>query len=134
MRTPVSSFRSARFAEVRDTFYGNVWNLKTMDESRNIAYTSLFLGLHMDLLYVLHQQLHFNDNVNLFAIFRYFESPPRFQILHCLRNRIHGGTSLFVDAFAAAEMLRVSHPLDFKCLVTAPVPFQYSGLKNCCNV
>ncbi len=31
----------ARFAEVRDTFYGDVWNVKTRDESRNIAYTSL---------------------------------------------------------------------------------------------
>ncbi|KAI0276968.1 hypothetical protein BGY98DRAFT_982917 [Russula aff. rugulosa BPL654] len=96
---------AACFAEVRDTFYGDVWNVKAMDESRNIAYTSLFLGLHMDLLY--------------------FESPPRFQILHCLRNRVHGGTSLFVDAFAAAETLRVSHPSDFTRLVTTPVPFQY---------
>ena len=42
---------AARFAEVRDMFYGEVWNVKTMDESRNIAYTSLFLGLHMDLQY-----------------------------------------------------------------------------------
>ena len=62
---------------------------------------------------------------NSFAIRRYFESPPRFQILHCLRNRVHGGTSLFVDAFAAAELLRVSHPPDFTHLVTTPVPFQY---------
>ena len=58
-------------------------------------------------------------------ICRYFESPPRFQILHCLRNRAHGGISLFVDAFAAAETLRVSHPPDFTRLVTTPVPFQY---------
>ena len=38
---------------------------------------------------------------------------------------MHGGTSLFVDAFAAAESLRVSHPPDFTQLVTTPVPFQY---------
>jgi hypothetical protein len=50
---------AARFAEVRDSFYGDVWNVKTVDESRNIAYTSLFLGLHMDLqCVVLHQRLH----------------------------------------------------------------------------
>jgi Taurine catabolism dioxygenase TauD, TfdA family len=36
------------------------------------------------------------------------ECPPRFQILHCLRNPVHGGTSLFVDAFAAAETLRAT--------------------------
>ena len=38
---------------------------------------------------------------------------------------MHGGTSLFVDAFAAAESLRVSHPPDFTRLATTPVPFQY---------
>jgi gamma-butyrobetaine dioxygenase len=56
---------------------------------------------------------------------RYFECPPRFQILHCLRNRVYGGTSLFVDAFAAAEALRATHPTDFARLVRRPVPFQY---------
>lgn len=56
---------------------------------------------------------------------RYFESPPRYQILHCIRNRVHGGTSLFVDSFAAAETLRSTHPEDFKRLATTPVPFHY---------
>src|SRR5258708_18348003 len=52
---------AARFAEVRDTFYGDVWNVKTSDESRNIAYTNLFLGLHMDLQCVLlMQQIYFD--------------------------------------------------------------------------
>ena len=40
---------ATRFGEVRDTFYGDVWDVKTMDESRNIAYTNLFLPLHMGL-------------------------------------------------------------------------------------
>jgi hypothetical protein len=40
---------AARFAEMRGTFYGDVWNVKNVAESRNIAYTNLFLGLHMDL-------------------------------------------------------------------------------------
>ena len=56
---------------------------------------------------------------------RYFESPPRFQILHCLRNHVRGGTSLFADAFAAAAALRAAHPADFARLVETPVPFQY---------
>jgi gamma-butyrobetaine dioxygenase len=56
---------------------------------------------------------------------RYFECPPRFQILHCLRNRVHGGTSLFVDAFAAAETLRSTYPEDFARLITTPVTFHY---------
>jgi gamma-butyrobetaine dioxygenase len=38
---------------------------------------------------------------------------------------VHGGTSLFVDAFAAASALRAAHPADFARLVATPVPFQY---------
>lgn len=38
---------------------------------------------------------------------------------------MHGGTSLFVDAFAAAEALRATHPADFALLATTPVTFQY---------
>ncbi|KAI0251559.1 Clavaminate synthase-like protein [Lactifluus subvellereus] len=96
---------AARFAELRETFYGAVWDVTNAVDSCNIAYTNLFLGLHMDLLY--------------------FESPPRFQILHCIRNRVHGGASLFVDAFAAAAALRAAHPEDFAQLTTTPIPFQY---------
>jgi len=38
---------------------------------------------------------------------------------------VHGGTSLFVDSFAAAETLRATHPADFERLVTTSVPFHY---------
>jgi gamma-butyrobetaine dioxygenase len=40
------------FGEIRHTFYGQVWDVKNVRNSRNIAYTNLDLGLHMDLLYV----------------------------------------------------------------------------------
>lgn len=40
----------------------------------------------------------------------YFSSPPRFQALHCLRNRVEGGESYFVDSFAAANnFLQAGH-------------------------
>ena len=42
------------FGEIRHTFYGQVWDVKNVRNSRNIAYTNLDLGLHMDLLYVSH--------------------------------------------------------------------------------
>jgi gamma-butyrobetaine dioxygenase len=67
-----------------------VWNVNTMDESRNIAYTGLFLGLHMGPPY--------NNDHSLATIWQVFRVPPRFQILHCLSNRVRGGISLFVDA------------------------------------
>ena len=42
-----------RFAELRETFYGAIWDVRDVIDSRNIAYTSLHLGLHMDLQCVL---------------------------------------------------------------------------------
>ncbi len=41
---------AARFGELRTTFYGTLWDVMSLRESRNIAYTNLDLGLHMDLL------------------------------------------------------------------------------------
>ena len=112
----------AHFAELRETFYGATWDVRDVVDSRNIAYTSLYLGLHMDLQYLSSPA---PQACPLIPFYRYFESPPRFQVLHCLRNRVHGGTSLFVDSFAAASALRASHPADFARLVATPVPFQY---------
>ncbi|KAG1778751.1 hypothetical protein EV702DRAFT_1217334 [Suillus placidus] len=93
------------FGELRETFYGELWDVKNIRDSKNIAYTNLDLGMHMDLLY--------------------FQHPPRYQILHCLRNRVVGGTSRFVDGLRAAEKLRKTHPVDFDTLATTPVPFHY---------
>lgn len=36
--------------QLRDTFYGTSWDVKSVPKAKNIAYTSLFLGLHMDLM------------------------------------------------------------------------------------
>ena len=96
---------ATRFGEIRETFYGQTWDVKNVPNSKNIAYTNVDLGLHMDLLYFAH--------------------PPRFQILHCLRNRVDGGASYFVDALHAAETLRESHPEDFEVLAETPVAFHY---------
>ncbi|KAF8840569.1 Clavaminate synthase-like protein [Paxillus ammoniavirescens] len=86
------------FGEIRSTFYGELWDVKTRRNSRNIAYTDLDLGLHMDLVY--------------------FQHPPRYQILHCVRNRVVGGSSVFADGLHVASMLRKSHPMDFDVLTT----------------
>jgi len=94
-----------RFSVLKSTFYGETWNVKNVVNSRNIAYTNLDLGFHSDL--------------------QYFEAPPRFQILHCVRNHVQGGTSLFTDALAAAETLRQTDPAAFTLLTSTPVPFHY---------
>lgn len=96
-----------RTGEIRNTFYGETWDVKAIKDSKNIAYTNVDLGVHQDLCY--------------------FESPPRFQALHCLRNRVIGGSSYFVDAYAAIERLRLSHPKYYHLLTQAPVPFVYDN-------
>ncbi|KAF6751692.1 gamma-butyrobetaine dioxygenase [Ephemerocybe angulata] len=94
-----------KFGEIRNTFYGELWDVINIANSKNIAYTNLDLGLHMDLLY--------------------FHHPPRFQALHCLRNRVVGGTSIFVDALHASRALFHSNRAHFDVLTKAPVAFQY---------
>lgn len=37
---------------LRNTFYGELWNVRNEPSSKNVAYTDLNLGLHMDLLYI----------------------------------------------------------------------------------
>ncbi|WRT63325.1 uncharacterized protein IL334_000230 [Kwoniella shivajii] len=90
--------------EIRNTFYGETWDVKSMKKSKNVAYTNLDLGLHMDLLY--------------------FSSPPRFQSLHCLRNRVNGGMSYFVDSFKVASDLPRNI---FSTLQDNHIPYVYNN-------
>jgi len=55
----------------------------------------------------------------------YYTSPPGLQFLHCLRNTVKGGTSIFVDSFRAATLLRLRSRLAFQVLATHPVQFHY---------
>ncbi|KAJ3044283.1 hypothetical protein HDV00_002603 [Rhizophlyctis rosea] len=96
-----------RFGCIRETFYGTSWDVKSVPQAKNIAYTSLPLGLHMDLLY--------------------FEAPPGLQFLHCLRNTVKGGSSIFVDSHRAIQILKHQHPTHYKTLTTTPVTFHYQN-------
>jgi len=56
----------------------------------------------------------------------YYASPPGLQFLHCLRNTVRGGSSIFIDSFRAATLLRLTHPKSyFQTLTRFPVPFHY---------
>lgn len=59
--------------------------------------------------------------------YSYFESPPRYQLLHCLRNKVDGGSSYFVDSYNAAEELRATQPAVFETLCRAKVHFHYDN-------
>ena len=45
------------FGTIKDTFYGKTWDVRNIKDSKNIAYTSLYLGLHMDLTYTFFNNL-----------------------------------------------------------------------------
>ncbi len=94
--------------EVRATFYGPyLWDVRSLKQSKNVAYTNADLGFHADLCY--------------------YASPPRFQLLHMLKNQVQGGKSLFVDGFAVAEEMWRKHRDEFICLATTPVAFHYDN-------
>lgn len=55
----------------------------------------------------------------------YFASPPGLQLLHCLRNSVQGGESIFADAFRAATMVRLNSSMLFESLLQFPVTYHY---------
>jgi alpha-ketoglutarate-dependent taurine dioxygenase len=90
---------------VLETNYGYTFDVRSVPQPENLAYSDLGLGLH-------------TDNP-------YREPVPGFQALHVLIASNAGGESLFADGFALAEHLRASAPEAFAQLTTLAVPFHY---------
>ncbi|PGH08870.1 hypothetical protein AJ80_07742 [Polytolypa hystricis UAMH7299] len=98
---------ATRMGPLRNSFYGSTWDVRSVPEAANVAYTNKFLGFHMDLMYM--------------------RNPPGYQLLHCMQNSLAGGESMFADALAAAETLRSSFPDLFAILCLHPVRFGYKN-------
>lgn len=94
-----------RIGHTRTTFYGPTWDVRSVPNAKNVAYTHVFLGLHMDLCYL--------------------DLTPHLQFLHSMRARAPGGESMFSDSFYAAEIIRQETPELFEALATFPVTFNY---------
>ncbi len=90
---------------VLETNYGLVFDVRSVPQPENLAYSDLGLGLHTDNPY--------RDPV------------PGFQALHALRSSPDGGDSLFADGHALADHLRATDPEAFALLTQTAVPFQY---------
>ncbi len=88
-----------------ETNYGRVFDVRSVPQPENLAYSDLGLGLH-------------TDNP-------YREPVPGFQALHALKTAADGGVSLFADGFAFAEALRAADPATFDVLTRTVVPFRY---------
>jgi gamma-butyrobetaine dioxygenase len=94
--------------QVAETNYGLVFEVRSVPQPENLAYSDLGLGLH-------------TDNP-------YREPVPGFQALHALIASPDGGDSLFADGFALAEHVRNTHPDDFALLTRTAVPFHYRSM------
>src|SRR4029077_20613165 len=90
---------------VLETNYGLTFDVRSVAQPENLAYSDLGLRLH-------------TDNP-------YREPVPGFQALHALLPSREGGESLFADGFALAEHLRSSAPEAFARLTATAVPFHY---------
>ncbi|MCI0430629.1 MAG: TauD/TfdA family dioxygenase [Rhodospirillales bacterium] len=93
------------FGCVRETNYGRLFDVLSVENPTNLAYTGLALGNHTDNPY--------RDPV------------PQLQLLHCLEAAAEGGESIAVDGFFAAARLRREHSDDFALLTRHAIPFRY---------
>ncbi|KAI9882203.1 MAG: hypothetical protein M1823_006049 [Watsoniomyces obsoletus] len=94
-----------RIGPLMNTLYGMTWDVRSVPNPTNIAYTHQELGLHQDLLY--------------------FHSPPALQLLHCMKNSVKGGESIFADAHRAVHRLRRDRKLIYDSIHDFPVSYQY---------
>ena len=95
-----------RIGPIKNTFYGYTWDVRSVPEAKNVAYTAQDLGFHMDLLYM-HQ-------------------PPHLQLLHCIRSSAVGGASLFTDSYKSAEDLFAADRDAFNQLSYHDATFHYN--------
>lgn len=92
---------------VAETNYGRTFDVRTVPQPENLAYSDAGLGLH-------------TDNP-------YREPVPGFQALHVLVASSEGGETLLADGFAIAEHLRATAPEAFERLAHQPIPFRYQS-------
>jgi gamma-butyrobetaine dioxygenase len=102
-------FEVARtFGFVRDTNFGAHFDVRSIPNANDLAYSTLHLDPHTDNPY--------RDPV------------PCIQLLHCLVNQTSGGLSTLVDGMAVAAALRVRDPEAFRILTTVPVRFRFTDV------
>ncbi len=93
------------FGFARETNFGKVFDVRSMPNATDLAYTPVKLDPHTDNPY---------------------RSPvPGVQLLHCLANRTTGGLSTLVDGYAVVAALRERDPAALRILSSTPVRFRY---------
>ena len=95
-----------RIGHVRVTNYGRHFDVVSVPDPSNLAYSALALGVH-------------TDNP-------YRDPTPGLQLLHCLAADAPGGDTILVDGFRAAEDLRREDAAAFDLLARLPLPFRFA--------
>lgn len=96
-----------RFGYLRETNFGELFNVETKPNPSDLAYTDVALASH-------------SDNP-------YRAPVPGIQFLHCLKNNVSGGLSTLVDGMAIAESLYKESPKQAEVLERVHVRFRYEG-------
>jgi gamma-butyrobetaine hydroxylase len=91
------------FGFVRETNYGRFFDVRSVVNPTNLAYTGLGLGAH-------------TDNP-------YREPTPTLQLLHCLSSSAGGGENTLVDSFRVAAGLPRQ---ELELLASTPIRFRYA--------
>ncbi|KAI4183321.1 MAG: hypothetical protein L6R41_005461 [Letrouitia leprolyta] len=94
-----------KIGPLKETLYQSSWDVKAVPSAKNVAYTSAYLGFHMDLLYL--------------------DDPPGLQILHCLQASTEGGASLFSDGLRAVVQVQKYRPDLYNALRSFQVTYHY---------
>jgi len=87
-----------RIGPIRGSNFGAVFSVQAMVEPNSTANTGLGLGQHTDL--------------------PTRETPPGFQLLHCVVNNVAGGFSRLTDGHSVVNELRTSHAEHYEALTT----------------
>ena len=91
---------------VRPTNFGEFFNVRSIPNPNDLAYTSLSLSPH-------------TDNP-------YRKPVPCIQMLHCIENEVSGGFSTLVDGFKVASHLKKIAPDYFRILTKVKVKFKFT--------
>ena len=97
----------SEFGFVRNTNYGDLFEVVSVEKAENLAFTPLPLSLHTDNPY--------RDPV------------PTLQLLHCLMKAEIGGVTALADGFKAADILQKEHPEAFELLSTYKAKFRFAS-------
>jgi gamma-butyrobetaine dioxygenase len=96
-----------RIGNLRNSNFGLIWEVESMPKPESLAYTSVKLTAHTDLVSR--------------------ESQPGLQFLHCLVNEASGGESILVDGFSVAEELKRQGPEHHATLSRVNASFRYQN-------